>query len=446
MRSASSRLGSRIRRREKPPFRRRILFEALEPRLLLSADSASPALADALAASLNLNQDRQQETAQPLQDATPVLLSGALRAMADVTAHTWIIELDDGSRALQAAGGSDNLWRITGADEGTLNGAAFSGIGTLLGGADNIDTFILEPGGSLSGYLDGGPGGFDSMLIAGGSAQAVVYTATGPDSGFVQLGDNIVTYKGLEPITDNSDAVDRVLTTSAADDQMALSNDPAAGQFTLAADNGTFESVTFAAPSGSLTIDAGDGDDTLDLGGLGGLWAVIDHGGGSATITDGMQRIGASNVEQFTGARAILSDSDVAIPEAVKQAILDGLDQLVAVVQNLESSAPLDVTLPVIDKTLAEIVDLSGRVSDTVRQPVVDFFDAHPTPTVLDLLDGLGPQFARQRWDPATGVVEFDVDLRAMLSDSLPIKLGADADAAGPGVAPAAVPAKGLAG
>ena len=37
---------SRARRREAPPYRRKILFEALEPRLLLSADGGANAIAD----------------------------------------------------------------------------------------------------------------------------------------------------------------------------------------------------------------------------------------------------------------------------------------------------------------------------------------------------------------------------------------------------------------
>ncbi len=84
----------RARRREAPPFSRKILFEALEPRLLLSADAASPALAEALAASLNPTQATQQETALPLQDTTPVLIMSDVQASVDVdvTAETWIID------------------------------------------------------------------------------------------------------------------------------------------------------------------------------------------------------------------------------------------------------------------------------------------------------------------------------------------------------------------
>jgi hypothetical protein len=150
--------GARARRRDTPPYRRKILFEALEQRLLLSADGASSTIADELAAAL-LQADAPQPAPQvnEAEAGAQATIAPEAWAESDPTAASWIIELEPGVRALQA-GDADNVWRITGADEGTLNGVPFSDIGVLLGGADNQDTFYLEPGGSLSGYLDGGPG------------------------------------------------------------------------------------------------------------------------------------------------------------------------------------------------------------------------------------------------------------------------------------------------
>ncbi|HXZ93350.1 MAG TPA: OmpA family protein, partial [Burkholderiales bacterium] len=306
----------RARRREAPPYRRKILFEALEPRLLLSAD-ASPSLADALAASLDLTQDKQQESAPPLADATPVLDASALQAapLADPTAASWIIELPGGTRALQASGDADNVWRITGADSGTLNGVAFSDVGTLLGGANNHDTFILEPGGSLSGHLDGGTGGFDTLVIDGGSFAAANFIASGPDSGAVVLDGKPIEYRGLEPIVDNSDTTDRVVTASAGNDQIHVRQEQS-GDITVASDNGSFERVTFAAPSASLTIDAGDGDDIITLDLLGpspGFSITVDGGAGTdrlvatrasaialtdAALTSTGENVALSSIEQ----------------------------------------------------------------------------------------------------------------------------------------------------
>ncbi|HEX7095117.1 MAG TPA: OmpA family protein, partial [Acidimicrobiales bacterium] len=404
----------RARQRESPPYRRKILFEALEPRLLLSADVASPALAEALAASLVPAQS-QQQSAQPLQDQTPVLITSALdsSAVADPTASSWIIDLDDGTRALQASGDTDNEWRITGPDSGTLNGVAFSGVGTLLGGADNQDTYILEQGGSLSGYLDGGPGGFDSLVIAGGSAETVQYTATGPDSGFVQLGETTVEYRGLEPITDNSSAVNRVLSASASGDQITLMDGPATGQLTLEADNGTFESHTFAAPSASLRINAGDGDDTInlqtllnysgalyvdggagddtiDLSGLAGSWTVIGHSDGSFTITDGFDAIGAVNVELFTGPHSALFESGVPNWQEQGPGPITNA-QLVLPPNNIVSGAVQSIATYTYDPNLLYVGTVNGGVWRTSDRTV--FFD-HDSPDLTADAQAILDQYA----------------------------------------------------
>ncbi|MEJ2174913.1 MAG: LEPR-XLL domain-containing protein, partial [bacterium] len=65
-RRVNSRTRSRTQRRVQPPHRRKILFEQLEQRLLLSADGASPGIADELAAAL-LDSPAQQPATQTLQ-------------------------------------------------------------------------------------------------------------------------------------------------------------------------------------------------------------------------------------------------------------------------------------------------------------------------------------------------------------------------------------------
>src|SRR5512134_685954 len=217
-----SRHGARARRRDTPPYRRKILFEALEQRLLLSADGASSTIADELAAAL------LQAEAPPPAAQAPETEAGAQATIApeawaesDPTAASWIIEVEPGVRALQA-GDADNVWRITGADEGTLNGVPFSDIAVLLGGTDNQDTFYLEPGGSLSGYLEGGAGGFDTLVIAGGSFTETSYIATGPQSGVVTLDGKQIHYFGLEPVANTGTAVNAVYDLTAGADQFTV--------------------------------------------------------------------------------------------------------------------------------------------------------------------------------------------------------------------------------
>jgi hypothetical protein len=247
----------KARQRQSPPYRRKILFEALEPRLLLSADVGSNTVAELLAAAL-VDADQRDGTQVLETEATPspllVAVSPETPGDADLTASTWIIETESGQRALQASD-ADNLWRITGADEGTLNGVSFSNVGILLGGADNEDSFIFEAGGSLSGYLAGGDGGFDTLIIEGGRYTRAAYAASGPDSGTVEFDGNVIRYFGLEPIVDNSETSNRVFTGTAGADHIRLL-DAGAGNLTIESVNGTFESITFTRPSSSLTIEA----------------------------------------------------------------------------------------------------------------------------------------------------------------------------------------------
>jgi len=251
----------RAKTRAVPPYRRKILFEQLEQRLLLSADGASPGIADQLAAAL-LDSGASQQSYAPSSDAsiqsTRSTIPPGVWIDFDPTADSWIIELDAGARALQAGDG-DNVWRITGADEGTLNGMPFSEIGILLGGADNEDTFTFEPGGSLSGYLEGGAGGFDTLVIEGGSYQSVVYEPEDAASGWVRLDNNAIRYLGLEPVNDTSVAPEKTVDGSGAADLITIDggldpDDP------IEVSGPGLETHSVTQPSELLTVIAGDND------------------------------------------------------------------------------------------------------------------------------------------------------------------------------------------
>ncbi|MBI3919578.1 MAG: LEPR-XLL domain-containing protein, partial [Betaproteobacteria bacterium] len=152
----------------------------------------------------------------------------------------------------------DSVWNITGADAGDVEGISFEDIENLLGAADNEDTFIVGALGSLSGVMDGGAGGFDSLVLDGGAFTTVEYVATGPNSGSVTRDGVVLRYDGLEPIVNTGTAADVVFTTSGVDDRATLT-DNNNGTLTLAPVSPffTFESVTFNDPTNSLTINLG---------------------------------------------------------------------------------------------------------------------------------------------------------------------------------------------
>lgn len=158
-----------------------------------------------------------------------------------------------------------NTWTIVEAGEGNINGdVSFSNFENLTGSADNEDAFIFTETGSLSGEIVGGEGGFDSLMIQGGTYAKVTYQTSGPGSGSISLDDTVISYAGLGPIIDQSTAAEREHSGSEFADQIRLKTDSAVGTITIESENSTFESITMDnLPTTSLTITAGSGNDTV---------------------------------------------------------------------------------------------------------------------------------------------------------------------------------------
>ena len=172
---------------------------------------------------------------------------------------------------------SDTTWNITGANSGEVAGVSFVQVENLLGQADNEDTFVVSETGSLSGIMDGGAGGFDSLVLNGGSFERVDYVAFDLHSGTITRDGSTLNYAGLEPINDNMDVADRVIDLSAFSDTAEITQDgsglhitPVApidsdlldAVFQAAGNNLTFETINIGTlPSNSLTINLGASHD-----------------------------------------------------------------------------------------------------------------------------------------------------------------------------------------
>ncbi|PAY15697.1 hypothetical protein CKO51_30555 [Rhodopirellula sp. SM50] len=89
-----------------------------------------------------------------------------------------------------------------------------------------------------------------------GGAISIQFNAV--DSGTIQ-------YTGLEPIVDNLSAVDRVFTFTGGSETITLSDDPVAADNVNRIDSTLGELVDFLNPTNSLTINAGTGDDLIDV-------------------------------------------------------------------------------------------------------------------------------------------------------------------------------------
>jgi len=301
-------------------------LEAMEPRLLLSADISYMAQADG---AFTLRMDdvdgvatvRLMDTAQGLIVASAALtdIDGSSGAGVRVISSNYDVRLTIDSSIVKAnmAGGIafeggtgedsllgsslDTIWTLMGEGSGQMSsnplwtGVSFTGLENLMGAADNEDTFVVQAGGGLAGVMDGGAGGFDSMVLDGGTFENVSYSASGPNSGHIERDGQRLNYDGLEPITDNSNTTNRVVTTSGDADTATLTQDGTS--LTLATTAGfvpTFESITFNLPSTSLTVNLG-GDqgvpfynkDTLTVGtlDLGNLALIINGEDGNDEVT-----------------------------------------------------------------------------------------------------------------------------------------------------------------
>jgi len=157
------------------------------------------------------------------------------------------------------------------------------------GQEDVDDTLVVDLSGApipIPITYDGGAGGLDTLVIQGGQFATANYTADGPDAGTIVLDQTTIHYLGLEPITDNSAVDERVFAdTTGTGQQIRLCDDdnPTNG-FSRIDSNGTggFESITFRNPATSLTILAGEGNDTITVD-------ALDTGFAAALVVCGEQ-------------------------------------------------------------------------------------------------------------------------------------------------------------
>jgi len=319
------------------PLGRRMAMESLEQRCLLSVTPFYSAKDATEPFDLTLRLDGQGETQRLLLVESPAGDEVASLLVNQVTEAVRIEGsfFDDILRVafdpsilpvdIQFSGGpgedvlhgpaADTVWTISGPDAGRLGSAGtltFDGVEYLAGSADNEDLFILEPGGGLTGGLHGGARGYDTLVIAGGRFADVQYQATGPDSGFVILNGSTLQYAGLEPITDNSIATDRVLTAPGTDDTIRIT-DAASQQISVEA-VGAMETHVFAQPTRSLTINAGGGNDTIQYE-LGDVFSdiqtsvvIIDGGAGTDTLDLSGRIIGMTVLHYSNGTSALVDN------------------------------------------------------------------------------------------------------------------------------------------
>ena len=263
-------------------------FEFLEQRLLLSADSMTSALARPLSVDLHdglndvtlrlaeidggsvvqiVDQTGSIQAERLLDQVTEITVNGT-----DFVDDILRIDLDSplpvpvsfdggegGSDTLRAL--ADSTWNITGTDSGEVEGVQFSGVENLTGARTIEDTFIVEAVGGISGLIDGGQGGYDSLELASGQFDTVTFTVVDSQTVTIDRDGNVLTFRGLEPAVDNTGGAKVVNDPTAGASTITISG--AGGGITVAAPEWP-ESFVFTAP-GNVTVNAGAGNDQITI-------------------------------------------------------------------------------------------------------------------------------------------------------------------------------------
>ena len=196
---------------------------------------------------------------------------------------------------------ADTTWTIAGADAGQVAGVSFTGFEDLTGAANNNDTFVIAPGGTLSGTIGGSAAGFDTLRIDGARG-SVSTDATSASSGTVVVDGATFRYTGLEPILIES-AAEVTVTGTTGDDTITLSPHATVATKLVAAGPG-MESVEFTIPTTSLTVNGGDGADTVVLSGTLSLPGVI-----LLVTAEQIQVTALANVNTTTGSITLAAAS-----------------------------------------------------------------------------------------------------------------------------------------
>ena len=220
----------------------RVIFDPLEPRLLLNADVLSLNLAHDLGAPpadhsllVQLVNATEQINNQTVSVQRIQILDqsngGAVLAFGDIGEISAVsiiggaghdkLTVDANSFAgaktpsLAFVGGNaqDNIvfdhsgatsWKLTGADSGTVTGGgvtlSFQNAGVLTGAGLGANTLTVETGGRLSGVFDGGAGGQNALVLDNG-ANHTIATSFGPGYDTLSIDGQKLNYEHVASVT-----------------------------------------------------------------------------------------------------------------------------------------------------------------------------------------------------------------------------------------------------
>ncbi len=171
------------------------------------------------------------------------------------------LQLDNTGTNLQILSGNTIVASQALADTTAIN---------ITGNPGGSDTLTLDyANGYFSVPIDFNGGGTGSLNITGGSLSNITDNPTGAGAGTLVLqptsGSNTtVTYTGLAPIDASVTAANVTIDLPANVQDALLTSSGTPGMETISSPSGAFESLTFADPTGTLTID-GNSTDKLQV-------------------------------------------------------------------------------------------------------------------------------------------------------------------------------------
>ncbi|MCG6154600.1 FG-GAP repeat domain-containing protein [Rubinisphaera margarita] len=164
-----------------------------------------------------------------------------------------------------------------GDDELTLNAAAAGTNPEIWGdaGDDTVDLFAPSVAIDLHGGSQTTATG-DSLNVSGGSYTNVVQTFLNTTDGQISYDGAVVTYDGIEPISDRVSVQNRTFWFNRPAESISLSDDADVADGESLLDSTPGNAVTFSNPTASLTVNTttGSGADTVIVSGLDSTFAA----------------------------------------------------------------------------------------------------------------------------------------------------------------------------
>ena len=197
---------------------------------------------------------------------TPAAVTVTNVLLFDAGAVTTTVTGTGGNDALKIVLNGANLETYLGA--ALIDSRPLSSVPSLVvngGAGDDVFTIDLSAGNPIPAggiTFNGGAnlGGGDSLVVTGGSTTTITHSFTNNNDGKITLAGAIggtINYTGLEPITDNVDAANRVFTFTGGAEAITVVDGPGA---LTRIDSTLGEFVDFATPTASLTIFTNGGD------------------------------------------------------------------------------------------------------------------------------------------------------------------------------------------